>query len=232
MANSKLTQNLKELKTFTNQAISMSNAIINHTEFINSRLPNEYQELTYIQSTSDRKQYINTGLVPKSNLKIECKLLVVNYSDYDVILGQTVSDMNNGSIALRVFKTPAIDCSYSGHQKIEVKISYNTELEISAWNCGITINNSTASKSAISFTPNNLSLYMFGGNQNNSLWRGFYGRIYYMRLYNDDNLVREFIPARRRSDSVLGMYDLVNDKFYTNNGSGSFVAGEEVNREW
>ena len=232
MANSELTQDLKELKEFTNQAIGISNAIINHTEFINSKLPNEYQELTYIQSTNDRTQYIDTELIPKSNLKIECKILVVNYSTYDVIIGQTINDMNNGSIALRVFNSPSIDCSYSGHQSIEVNTSYNTELEISAWNCGITVNNSTKSKSAISFTPNNLSLYMFGCNQSNALWRGFYGRIYYMRLYNDNNLVREFIPAKRKSDNVVGMYDLVNNKFYINNGSGSFIAGEEVNEEW
>ena len=86
MANSKLTQDLKKLKEFTNQAIGISNAVINHTEFINSRLPNEYQELTYIQSTNDRTQYIDTELIPKSNLKIECKILVVNYSTYDVFI--------------------------------------------------------------------------------------------------------------------------------------------------
>ena len=50
-----------------------------------------------------------------------------------------------------------------------------------------------------------------------------------MKIYNDNILVRHFIPARRKSDSVLGMYDLVNKTFYTNSGSGSFTAGSEVN---
>ena len=41
-------------------------------------------------------------------------------------------------------------------------------------------------------------------------------------------LVRNFIPAKRNSDNVLGLYDLVNNVFYTNAGSGTFIAGPEV----
>jgi hypothetical protein len=35
--------------------------------------------------------------------------------------------------------------------------------------------------------------------------------------------VRDFIPVYRKSDSVVGMYDSVNDVFYTNKWSGSFT---------
>ena len=38
----------------------------------------------------------------------------------------------------------------------------------------------------------------------------------------------ELIPAKRDSDGVLGMYDIVRNKFLTNSGSGSFVAGPSV----
>ncbi len=36
------------------------------------------------------------------------------------------------------------------------------------------------------------------------------------------------VPARRNSDNVLGMYDLTNDVFYTNAGTGTFTAGPEI----
>ena len=36
------------------------------------------------------------------------------------------------------------------------------------------------------------------------------------------------IPARRNSDSVLGMYDTVSGEFFTNAGSGTFTAGPEI----
>lgn len=36
-------------------------------------------------------------------------------------------------------------------------------------------------------------------------------------------VVRNYIPCYRESDSVVGLYDTVGKKFYTNSGSGEFV---------
>lgn len=47
--------------------------------------------------------------------------------------------------------------------------------------------------------------------------------IYYCKVFNSDNtLVRHYIPARRNSDDVLGMYDIVTNTFFTNRGTGTF----------
>lgn len=54
------------------------------------------------------------------------------------------------------------------------------------------------------------------------------GRLYYCRFYDNNNLIRDFIPARRKSDNVVGLYDKLNNVFYTNSGSGSFVAGNNI----
>ena len=41
-------------------------------------------------------------------------------------------------------------------------------------------------------------------------------------------LLHDFVPVRRNDDDVLGLYDMVESVFYTNNGSGTFIAGEDV----
>lgn len=51
------------------------------------------------------------------------------------------------------------------------------------------------------------------------------GKVFGAQLYKDGVLVRDFQPARRNSDNVLGMYDKLNKVFYTNSGSGTFGAG-------
>lgn len=53
----------------------------------------------------------------------------------------------------------------------------------------------------------------------------FVGRIYALKVWKGGNLFADFIPARRNSDNVVGMYDAVNNVFYGNSGSGTFVAG-------
>jgi len=53
-------------------------------------------------------------------------------------------------------------------------------------------------------------------------------RIWEARISAGADVIRHFVAARRDSDSELGMYDLVNGAFYTNQGTGTFVGGEAV----
>jgi hypothetical protein len=57
------------------------------------------------------------------------------------------------------------------------------------------------------------------------------GRVYSCQIYDNGTLVRNFVPAKRNSDGVLGMYDLVNNVFYTNANTSNttpFIAGPEL----
>ena len=55
-----------------------------------------------------------------------------------------------------------------------------------------------------------------------------YAKLYSAKLYKNGNMVFNGVPARRNSDGVLGMYDTVTDTFFTNSGSGTFIAGPVV----
>ena len=60
--------------------------------------------------------------------------------------------------------------------------------------------------------------------------RTFNGYVWYIQLFGPGgNLLFNGIPARRKSDDVLGMYDTVTGVFFTNAGTGEFVAGPDVN---
>ena len=49
-------------------------------------------------------------------------------------------------------------------------------------------------------------------------------RIYSCKIYDNDNLIRDFVPCKTLTGTV-GLYDIVNQAFYTNVGTGSFIAG-------
>ena len=54
-------------------------------------------------------------------------------------------------------------------------------------------------------------------------------KLYSMKLSKNDTLVYNLIPCYRKSDNVIGMYDLVHNQFYTNVGSeGYFTKGNDV----
>lgn len=73
---------------------------------------------------------------------------------------------------------------------------------------------------------------IYGNNANLCLFRAGGGftvpngnfRVYYCKISDTNgNVLREFYPCYRKSDNVAGLYDVANDVFYTNNGSGSFT---------
>ena len=70
-------------------------------------------------------------------------------------------------------------------------------------------------------TTNNIWLFNYGGGYT------FKGRIYYVDMSRNSICYGKFIPVKRRSDSVAGMYDIINRKFYTSSGT-AFVAGPEI----
>ena len=54
-------------------------------------------------------------------------------------------------------------------------------------------------------------------------------KLYSCKIYNSYNiLVRNFIPCYRKSDNVIGLYDTYTQTFYVNNGTGTFIKGNNT----
>ena len=75
-----------------------------------------------------------------------------------------------------------------------------------------------------------LPLFLFAQNETSSAPVHITGtkRVYSCKIKQNNNWVRYFVPAKRKSDNVLGMYDIINGTFYTNAGSGTFTGGPAV----
>lgn len=67
---------------------------------------------------------------------------------------------------------------------------------------------------------------LFGCKKGSTYTQFTAGRIFRAKIWDDDVLIRDMIPAKRDADDALGMYDIVNDVFYTNDGTGTFIGGE------
>ena len=52
--------------------------------------------------------------------------------------------------------------------------------------------------------------------------------MYGCKLYDGVTLVRDLIPVIQDGDDQVGLFDLINNKFYGNKGSGSFIAGDNL----
>lgn len=68
--------------------------------------------------------------------------------------------------------------------------------------------------------------YLFGYENSGGVWCNKI-RIYRCTIgYVLTDPQVDLIPARRKSDGVLGMYDIIRNQFFTNAGTGTFLYGE------
>lgn len=86
----------------------------------------------------------------------------------------------------------------------------------------ITINEESHTFQYASFQCS-MNLFLFNMNDGGNPAVGCPMRLYSCKIYDNDILIRNFVPCKNESD-VIGLYDLVNDKFYENKGTGSFFS--------
>lgn len=53
-------------------------------------------------------------------------------------------------------------------------------------------------------------------------------KIFMFNMVDKGHVVRNYIPCYRKSDGVIGLYDTIDGKFYTNAGTGVFKKGRDI----
>ena len=116
---------------------------------------------------------------------------------------------------------------HSGGKNVDVS-SFETASKntIICAHTGLTVNGTLHSISPTGSDSTN-TIYLFATQGTMSGKKGIY-KLVYCAMSLNGVLVREFIPCYRKADSVAGLYDLANNTFYTNAGSGVFVVGSDV----
>lgn len=195
------------------------------------KLPDEYQEVEYIESTGT--QYIDTGVIGRPNIKVE--------TDFELTDSTNIS--NCGLIGSR---------EGSGEKRFYIISFYNNK-----WHLGLQGDITSSAYSVIrnqtqkvifqnvdgyySLTVNGTEIYngnstfsttypmyLFGVNNYGTVSRRSSFKLHTLKIQQDGNYIRNYVPCYRKSDGEMGLYDLISQTFYTNQGTGEFLKGEDV----
>ena len=55
-------------------------------------------------------------------------------------------------------------------------------------------------------------------------------KLYSFAIYDNNTLIKKFMPCYRVADGEIGLLDIINNEFYTNNGTGEFLKGNNINQ--
>lgn len=210
---------------------------------LDRKIPNEYDELEYLQSTEQQSNttttnasYIDTGYIPNKDTIAECDM------SFDTLV-------TNSTEALFGFTSPRFAWGFAN-------VSPTTKLYFGLTDKNIThsVNrdakrhkfkiNSLENKAYVDDVATNIgatlssfatgTVYLFARHSGSSTSanKPANATVYSFKVWEgsetDENLKMYLVPCKRKSDNELGMYDIVNNNFLTNIGTKNFVSGPVI----
>lgn len=179
-----------------------------------------YIRLEYIESTGT--QYIDTQTYLTEKFKTEYKFFIPDvplghdgmvWASYDTVNNRYAINIRGGNTFLLQRHDGLLPYAQSEFKK---GVSYIIEDTLNK-----SIINDTIHEGEFTFLQTGIPVGLFGNVD------GLYLatiRMYYFKIYDGDTLVRNFIPVLD-PDGTACMYDLVEQKYYYNAGTGDFIAG-------
>lgn len=181
-------------------------------------LPEGYLQLSYIQGSGT--QYIDTGFKPNNNTRVVMDVESVADGTF-AFFGTRDSETSNSYILWQISAT-SVRSDYGANQAQQTvdDTHYRVTVDKNEATCmydSISIENESSTFSC----TNNLLLFTTStaGTVDE---RKASAKLYSCKIYDDDLLIRNFVPVKNESDQV-GLYDLVEEKFYANAGTGAFT---------
>ena len=206
-----------------------------------AKLPQEFQRLFSLEATGT-VHYIDTDIHPTLNTRITALVqMTANAAAQIVGIIDDVSGMSGKRFHITVKYSSGFYMTGGVGSKESQDISASSPLKLDAgWNKltldapneTLSVNDGTTYTLGTSGTlPTVSTLRIFGRASNLSAYSVANPvRIADVVIYESGEKTHEFIPCRRKSDGVLGLYDTVAKQFLVNSGSaeGGFVAGPEL----
>ena len=204
-------------------------------------LPSAYQRLEYVKTN---KAYIDTGVVSSNHIAIFYDFMIINANVGTDIIGSPFGwNAENNWTAERSFGVGI------GNNPYEYRVAYGSgqhhyiDKNVPLWGVGDMYGTSWKLKQRYNISLNANHDFCINGEKilsldgtkkfvglgtikfnNNSKYYNIIN-VYSLIITYDGKPVRNFIPAKRKLDGVIGMYDLVGKKFYTSPNGEAFTGG-------
>lgn len=174
------------------------------------RLPIEYQEVEWIGVHN------NNSSNSSAYLELAPALFKQGYSA-TIKVKQTTNISNENGFFGRVGNTGYFELYYNGGEikawgaVVLQSVIYGEEFDVCV---AIKKNEDATLLNLLTYRPDR---YLFAG------------RVFGATFCDAaNNVVGDLVPCYKVADGVIGMYDLINNVFYTNAGTGSFSKGADV----
>lgn len=191
-------------------------------QFLYNALPSVYQEVEYIASNGT--PYLSTVVAANKLFEMDIQFTSNSSRQLMGISGSSSAYFGNNSGTWEKIGTTGTSYSTLDRVTLCYDVGNITASKTNTWIKGATNKFVGSDTNFATASANNLRIFNLAGSG-----YGCSMKLYSLKVYNASGIALNiFVPCYRKSDSVIGMYDLVENKFYTNAGSGTFTKGDNV----
>lgn len=180
-----------------------------------------YTTIPFIQSSN--RQTINTGYIPNKNTRIEgVFMLFSNYTQSGYITQALFGTYDDFYLRNTYSGTNLTSTFKCGGQTLTQPIltPYSEKIRIVADVNGVTVYDMSGTViSQIAVSDGSIStsypIFIFSKNAPSQADSYADGRIYSFKIYENNILVRDFVPAKRDNDDTYGLLERISGEFFT-----------------
>jgi len=215
-----------DIASFANVAVNVPTDG-GETDYDVATLPAEYQRVEYIQSSGTQYIQLPIGFTPADEIHMMGAINNTTNSEKALVCPASYNTDNN-RFAICASNGSKFMCAYGNVSTSNSAMGTNRDTLIHDWSYrnGFFISESAKSAYGVgnaSFGTENPNVRLFYGFNAASA-----GKIrYYVHKKAGDTGVALY-ACYRKADGVIGLYDVDNDVFYTNAGTGTFTKGADL----
>lgn len=213
--------------------ISKINKLQNEINILTQQLPEEYTQLDFITTTGT--QYIDTGLIGTDLTDKEIELTIknnttgLNQFNFNGVyqlgkstqMGTVATSTTTCRCAINFGFTDSVGVDGLDITKFHKLYVKDGLQKVNNVQIGTTSFGSLNEYHFLLFARTNVA-----GTTSVEVNKG--SSISLFTVKKNGKYIRYLVPCYRNSDNKVGMYDLATNTFYTNSGTGDFIAGNEV----
>lgn len=227
--------------TYTAVDSSLNQSIERRIINVTDSLPSSYQYLNYIMSNGN--QYIIFDYAVKTNTELRLDFeFVENQNTYtdsanNSFIGRdNISSINTftSNFGSKVSQNKQIyfwlDTTYASGATTYVQ-KYDSVLNrsIMSLKSGSVNFKGIQTTTAVKSNNNSSNLVLFGTLVSDGITMAPFNRydikLYGFKIYEDEVLIKDMVPCYHKDNGIVGLYDIVNNKFYSSNTNVSFIKG-------
>ena len=186
------------------------------------RLPDGYLELSYIESTGT--QWIDTGFMHNQDTRVVMDVQPTSVSANAWAFGGRIT---NSSAKHDVFYYYTSNSSwtsdYNSSRKYHKDVGATDRVLIDFDKNVCSVNGVTDTHTSTTF-QSTTNLILLALSTAGTISGQMHAKLYSCQIYDNGTLIRDYIPCINPFGDI-GLFDVVSQQFYSNAGTGAFIAG-------